>query len=293
VVKVMTTNAPVFTAALAAKQNIDFSGNGVFTDSFDSSNPLMSDNGRYPLLYPSRTSTNGDIASVGGLVNVANGNVHGKVLLGPTATDAVGSNGLITGGTYNDFNFEFEDVVLPQVTWFTAPSTNAMIDGVSYQYVFSSTNGGYYFINNLAGSIYVSSNASATLLLTGLANAQYIRVAGMGTNAGKLTIYMDGPTFSVSGGSSVDGGVASSLGYWGTTNNTRINFSGNAAFTGTMYAPEAFFKISGGGSSTYNFVGAVVVQSAQVNGHFAFHFDQALLTTGPIRFYLPTSWQEL
>jgi hypothetical protein len=292
VVKVTTTNAPVFSAALAAKLNIDFSGNGVFTDSFDSSNPLLSDNGRYPVLYPTRTSTNGDVASVGGLVNVGNGKINGQLLLGPTASDAIGANGLVTGGIYNDFNVEFPDVVLPQVNWLPAATTNLTIDGVTYQYVFTGP-GGYYSINGLSGSIYVGTNASATLLLTGNASPPYIRVAGMGLNAGKLTIYMDGPTFSVSGGSSADGGLASSLGYWGTTNNTRINYSGNAAFTGTIYAPEAFFKISGGGSTIYNFVGAVVVQSAQVNGHFAFHFDQALLRYGPIRAYLPASWTEL
>src|SRR5262249_52336032 len=98
VVRVATTNLALFSTVLATKYDINFAGNGIATDSFNSSNPAQSDNGRYPYLYPARTSTNGDIASIQGFVNVANGNVKGTLYLGPTATDSISGNGIVTGG---------------------------------------------------------------------------------------------------------------------------------------------------------------------------------------------------
>jgi hypothetical protein len=298
VIRVTTTNAPLFSAVLAAKYNINMGGNGMFTDSFNSLIPTESDNGRYPIGFtPPRTSTNGDVASFGGLVNVANSSINGQLLLGPTATDSISSNGQVTGGVTNDFNFEFEDVVMPTTNWLPPISTNMTIGTNSYQYVFGPgaayPNGsGYYVVSGGSGSIYVS-NVIVTLKITGNASPSWVVVEGASTNAGSLTIYMDGPSFSINGGSSVDGGLASNLSYYGTTNNTSITFGGNASFTGTIYAPEADFKENGGGSSIYNFVGAAVLRSAQITGHFNFHFDEALATNGPKRGFIPNSWQEL
>jgi len=305
VVRVTTTNAPLFSAVLAAQYNIKLGGNTMFTDSFNSSNTNQSDNGRYPLNYPNRTSTNGDVASLLGLVNVGNATVNGTLLLGPTASDNIGPNGVVTGGITNDFNYNFEDVVMPQTNWLPPISANMAIATTigtntsmnNYQYAFGPTaaypnGGGYYTLSGLSGSIYVS-NVNVTLKITGNASPPVIWVDGVGTNAGKLTIYMDGPSFTIAGNSTVEGGLAANLSYYGTTNNTQISFSGNASFTGTIYAPEANLNLNGGGNNTYDFVGAAVVQSATINGHFDFHYDQALAQTGPKRGYLPGSWQEL
>src|ERR1044071_563807 len=145
VIRVTTTNAGLFTVGMAAKYNINFNGNGIATDSFNSSLPTLSSNGYYT---PTLTSTNGDVASVGGLVNVGNGDVNGEVLLGPTATDSVSKHGTVSGGVFNDFNVEFADVVLPATTW-SAPSLlqHPLLpllesDGVLYDYVFDGLGGG-------------------------------------------------------------------------------------------------------------------------------------------------------
>ena len=311
VLRVTTTNAPLFSAVLAARYNINMGGNSMFTDSFNSSNPNLSENGRYPVDYlTTRTSTNGDVASFEGLVNVANTDIKGQLLLGPTASDTVGANGVVTGGVTNDFNYEFEDVVMPSTNWLPPITTNMTIvtsttgtnntinySTNTYQYVFGPNsiypnNNGYYTVSGLTGSIYVS-NVNVTLKLTGNASPTVIWVDGVGTNAGKLTIYMDGPSFTIGGGSTVDGGLAANLSYYGTTNNTSITFNGNASFTGTIYAPEAAFTLNGGGSGVYDFVGAAVLKSVNMNGHFDFHYDEALATSGPKRGFIPNSWQEL
>src|SRR5579859_5888646 len=134
-IRVTTTNAGLFTVGMAAKYNINLNGSGIATDSFNSSNPTLSTAGMYD---PTKTSTNGDVASVYGLVNVGNSTINGQLLLGPTASDAVLKNGTVTGGVYNDFNVEFEDVVLPTTTWLppsplqypAVPVTES--DGVKY-----------------------------------------------------------------------------------------------------------------------------------------------------------------
>jgi hypothetical protein len=294
VVRVTTANANLFRGGLFTKYNLDLKGNGIQTDSFNSMNPSLSTGGMYD---PVKTSTNGDIASVQGIVNVGNATVNGSVLLGPTASETALKNGVVTGGVTNDFNYEFPDVVLPSGTPLpvSALATPVVTNGVSYDYAFFT--GGYYTINGLnsSDSIYVAPNTSVTLLLTGndSPNNIYIARAGAGVASGSLTVYMDGPTFSLNGSQTVDSGNATNFTYYGTTNNTAINFGGNSAFTGTIYAPEAAFGMGGGGGMTYDFVGAAVVGSATLNGHYRFHYDENLTKNGPQSGFIPTSWTEL
>lgn len=287
VVRVTTTNVPLFAVAMAAINNINMNGNNLITDSFNSTLTNLSNNGLYT---STKTSTNGDIASVSGIVNIGNANVNGTVFLGPTATNTIKNNGIVTGGVTNDFNVTFPDVILPQTSWLAPSLLSQLIGTITYNYVLSSS--GDYVINNLSGSVYVATNVVARLRLTGNASPTTITVAGPGVGS-RLTIYMDGPSFTLSGQSTVDGGVAMNLAYYGTTNNTSLNFSGNASFTGTIYAPEANFTLGGGGSTTYDFVGASVTKTVTINGHFDFHFDEALLSIGPSRGYVATSWSEM
>lgn len=286
--RVTTRSLPMFSVGMAALNNINFNGNSVGTDSFNSANTNLSNNGRYT---SSKTSTNGTIASLSGVVNVGNANINGSVLLGPNASDSIKNNGVITGGVSNDFNVNFPDVILPSGTPTAAMAVSQTIGTVTYQYAF--TTSGYYSINQLSGNVYVAPGAQVTLLLTGNASPSSIEVA-TDTNgvSGQLTIYMNGPSFSLSGQSSVDGGNAANLSYLGTPNNTSISMSGNASFTGTIYAPEASLTLGGGGSNAYDFVGATVTKSVTMNGHFNFHFDENLLNA-LTKGYVATSWQEL
>ena len=300
--RVTTTNTALFSVGMAAKESINFTGNGVTTDSFNSADPNLSENGMYPLDYPSRRSTNGDVASIGGLINVGNANVNGTLYLGPTASDNMGANGYISGGVSNDFNVEFEDVIVPQTNWVSAVplSTPLTTNGVSYKYVFPDspvpTAVQYYTLDGSGlnnQSLYVGSNQHVTLLVAASTSPVNIRVGGAGTNSGQLTFYMDGPSFTLSGTNIVDSLNALNFTYYGTTNNTQISFKGNASFTGTIYAPEADFKMGGGGSSIYDFVGSSVTKSVTMTGHYNFHFDENLMKAGPMRGYVATSWREL
>ena len=73
---------------------------------------------------------------------------------------------------------------------------------------------------------------------------------------------------------------------------TGITLSGNSSFVGVVYAPEATLTLNGGGNNN-NLIGAVVVNSVTLNGHYDFHYDTSLGTNGPTSGYVVTSWQEL
>ena len=293
-VRVTTTNAALFTVGMAAKYNIDLKGNNINSDSFNSANTNLSTGGMYD---STKASTNGDLASIQGIVNVGNANINGSVLLGPTASETQLKNGYVSGGVTNDFNVDFADVVLPAGAPLPAPvgvpplGLPLVTNGISYNYAFFTS--GYYTIDGLKDNIYVAPGANVKLLLTGNSTAQYVRVASDAGVSGSLAVYMDGPTFTLSGNDIVDSGNALNFSYYGTTNNTIVTLSGNASFTGTIYAPEADFSLGGGGSGTYDFVGSSYTKTVGMNGHFNFHYDENLAAAGPRKGYVATSWHEL
>src|SRR5204862_7157283 len=73
VLRVGTTNAPLFPVAGGARFGIDLKGNNISSDSFNSAVPSLSTGGFYDT---TKTSTNGDLASIAGIVNVGNANVN-------------------------------------------------------------------------------------------------------------------------------------------------------------------------------------------------------------------------
>src|SRR4051812_23203884 len=79
-------NQPLFRFAFAAVSTIQMNGNGVSADSFDSSNPALSTGGQYDA---SKTSTNGNVASVYGPVDFGNHSISGSLFLGPSASSTV------------------------------------------------------------------------------------------------------------------------------------------------------------------------------------------------------------
>jgi hypothetical protein len=87
---------------------------------------------------------------------------------------------------------------------------------------------------------------------------------------------------------------ATNFTYLGLPGNTSISYSGNTSFIGTIYAPEADLSMSGGGSTTVNFVGSAVARSASISGHYAFHYDESLggAIFGGGASYFVASWKE-
>jgi hypothetical protein len=194
---------------------------------------------------------------------------------GPIVTNRY-SNGTIKNYTYPVFAYST-----------TSVATNTTATATYYDVMI--TQPGNYQLANLNGSVYVSANA--TLFVTTTLNMTDLYIQSPN---GKLALYSSAPSVALAGNSANNGGgTAYSFSFWGLPTVTSISFSGNASFTGTIYAPNADFTLNGSGTDTIDFIGASITKTAKMNGHFNFHYDEALRFIGPFRGFIVSSWIEM
>lgn len=267
---------------VGAKKDIDFNGNGLTVNSYNSHMTNLSTGGLYD---PNKTSTNGSVASVGGIVDIGNHSIAGNLYLGAGATFS-GSAANVSGTIYPDFNIDFPDVKLPDTNWQTAP-LNAGVHSI--------TNSGNYIISD-QNPIDIQPGVTAVFNVTTSTgyNPTSIQIHGGTTNSGTAYIYMNGPpSLTMAGNSAVDASNRpENLKYFGLPSLTSVSFSGNAQFTGVLYAPEANMTLNGGGNNSLDVMGSLVVNTLTVNGKFMVHYDEALSTNTP-GLFVAQSWQEL
>ena len=296
VIRTGTKVDALFSKSLVAKDGIDMNGNNVATDSFDSSDPAYNTGGRYD---SAKAKDNGDVATNGQVINVGNADIYGKVATGPGGTVNVGSNGSVgskawhaagrsgiePGWARDDMNMEFPDVQVPFTTGWSVGSSGGNLTVGSGDYL---QNGGL----SLGGQKKLVVTGNARLYVKG--NLSFSGQAYIEIQPGaSLELYVGGASASLSGNGIMNlNQTASTFSYWGLPGNTSISLSGNAAFTGTIYAPQASLHMGGGGGNSYDCVGAAIVDSVQMNGHFKFHYDEALGKFGPRKGYLISSWNE-
>ncbi|MFM1768491.1 MAG: hypothetical protein RJA22_1020 [Verrucomicrobiota bacterium] len=175
----------------------------------------------------------------------------------------------------------------PTFTW-TSPGglqTNHTVSTTYYDYVLR---GGDYRLTTLIGSVYVEENSRLYVDAT-------LRLTGLTIKPGKrLDLYCNATEAQVGGQTQVNSdGRSTSFYFWGTTNLASLQLNGNAGLTGAFYAPNAAVSLNGGGQSSADFSGALVARSVTMNGHFNFHYDEALGRIGPDRGWHVTRWTEL
>jgi hypothetical protein len=168
-------------------------------------------------------------------------------------------------------------------------TTNAIYSTNTYDHVIRE--GDYYTADDLHGSTIVLGNAQL-VLPTGLSmsgNDQITIAPG-----GSLKMYVDGSACTVGGN-----GVLNQSGYaWNfmlqcTPNVKNFTFNGNGEFIGVLVAPEANMTMNGGGKSNNDFIGSLMMNSVGMNGHFSFHYDEALSRKFPNPRLLITAWNEI
>ena len=146
---------------------------------------------------------------------------------------------------------------------------------------------GNYKLNTMSGTLFVG--GSAVLCVPGDADLSGITV---GTNA-CLKFYTGAPSLKLAGNGVVNGsGKAWNFQLFGLPSTTSISISGNGQFIGVIYAPQAALDLKGGGNNAKDFSGAGVVNTVTMNGHFNFHYDEALSKYSPLLSYVVTSWNE-
>ena len=297
-----TTNNPIFSKGLVARNGINMNGNNVTVDSYDSSNPAFSTNGRWD---EDKRRDRGDVASndtLTNIINVGNANIWGRVATGPGGTVAIGSNGKVGNAAHqdsgrgiqpgyftDDMNVEFPDVVLPAGSAGWLPPTG----GPHYNLA----SGDYRLDSELSGRIVVTANANVRLLLKAGIKFTGLDSLTIGSNA-NLKIYLDCPSASITGQGILGQGISNGSGtpnqcqIYGTSLLTDLDIGGNGEATCVVYAPYANVKLHGGGTSNQDFSGALIAKTFTFTGNYMIHYDEALGRTGNWRGFTITSWNE-
>jgi hypothetical protein len=315
-VRVTTTNDAIFAKGMVAKGSIDLAGNGIVSDSFDSTTETASTGGRYD---PAKRRDKGDVATNSSVIdslNAWNAEIYGRASTGPggnvklhngtvgsLAHHASGVGGIEPGWTTDDMNVYFPDVDYPYGSFTEVnsinipiylPSGTSLVDGAGVYFEYRSF-GGYFKLKNGLSlnnkKLYIESDT--TLLIESGFSISGNGAIIIATNA-NLQIYMAGATTSIGGNGIVNkSGRAANFSYWGMPSNTAINIQGNGDFIGTLYAPQAALAMGGGGSTGDDFMGALVTASVTLNGHYEFHYDESLGVFGPRRGYTIVTWNEI
>jgi hypothetical protein len=175
--------------------------------------------------------------------------------------------------------------------WYTenmAYNTNVVVD--SYDYILDT--GRYYMPSlSMSGQSKMLVRGNATLYVNGpisMAGQSQINIK-VGAS---LAVYSAGNMDLNGNGVMNANNNCLDFSLYGLPGCTSISLGGNASFTGTIYAPRAAFSAGGGGNNQYDCVGAVIANSISMNGHFSFHYDEALGRTGPSQGFVITSWTE-
>lgn len=194
-----------------------------------------------------------------------------------TATKSKGVSATVytTNFTYTQFSFNTNS--------YTTNSSVAYYDHIL-------DNGDYYLADIDNDDILVRGNAR--LYVNGSVSESGGRAIVV-ANSGTLQMWVSG-NISLSGQAAVNStGDALRMMVYGLPTSTSATFSGNATWTGILYAPQADLRFNGGGSDQVDFIGAAIVNSAQLNGHFNFHYDENLGRNGPSSAFVVDSWVEL
>lgn len=306
-VRVRCSQGGLFTKAMVARNTINLNGNDIASDSFDSTDPAYSTNGQYD---STKTKDNGDVLTndtITNSISLGNANIYGHVSTGPGGTVTVGPNGGIGERTWqnthngvqsggnppwltHDANFTFPDTTMPSVNGALVPSSGSY-NGVAYDHVLTS---GTYVMNSLSGSTIVVGPNVRLILTNGfsMSGNDSFTIAGGLANA-SVTVYAAGASCAIGGNGVINQpGQASRFIMYCAPSVTSFSLSGNGGFTGVLVAPNVNINLNGGGNNVTDFIGSLIVNSVRMNGHFHFHYDEALknLTNGR---FLVSSWDEI
>jgi hypothetical protein len=290
-VQVGVKQLPLINAAFAARYSIQMNGSdpgtNVTSDSFNSHDPSLSTNGQYD---QHKARNHGDVASVYGPVNFGGHRIAGNLFLGSGAAYNSGT-GQVLGKIYYDFNVDYPSAVLPETLWHNAPWENIKVGNQMVKYYHFTTSGDYTVSDSTP--ILVDPNVTVRLKVT---DPNFcpgdVHVLGGLTDSGTLIVYHVSGSASLSGNTTVDSLRAENFWYFGLPGVTSITFGGTTCNIGVIYAPSADLTLNGGGNNN-GLIGSSISKTIAMNGHFDFHYDEALGLLGPARGYVPISWQEL
>lgn len=260
-----------------------------------------------------------------GTVNAANGaismdsnaEIYGTANTGG-GTVSTNSNVRIYGATspstpkvdptrvHTDFTFTFPPITVPTPDVSNAVTSNLVGGSSSSPQVLPRTtdvaasDGKYYLVFSSGKSInmdsnkYISITKSVVLIFPSHSGVDSIHTssnANINVTAGKtVEIYTNGNITLDSNNNLNVGNEASKLAIYGTnTTSQTFTLSSNVSIYGTIYAPNAAFRID----SNCNLYGAVIANTIQMDSNAAFHYDESLANSGTGSGLRVSKWKEL
>ena len=194
--------------------------------------------------------------------------------------------------SWNDYDL-ITSYSYPSLTYtYSMTGTNSSVTTEYYDYVL--VNNRYYMssLSMSGGERMLVLGADVVLFIEGdfsmTGNSQVIIAPG-----GNIKLYVAGDINLAGNGIFNYTMDATHFSLFGLPTNKKIAISGNAAFTGVIYSPHADVTMNGGGTTIYDVVGAIVANSATMNGHFQFHYDERLGRSKVLSKYNVASWIEL
>ncbi|HTL58483.1 MAG TPA: hypothetical protein VL361_22540 [Candidatus Limnocylindrales bacterium] len=215
-------------------------------------------------------------------------------LTGLTVPPALGT--YTSFGSYKDKgNTYYWEYQITSYTYISSYTTNMVPVGTYYDHILWGSAGvtNNYVASDLSGSTYVTGPNVVLALPTGL-NEKSGDTFTIGTD-GSVIIYSGGTTCNIGGNGFVNNaGYAIDLLIFCAPTVTTLSYSGNAGFKGVIVAPSADVQLGGSGNNVViDFTGCFMANSIKLNGHFNFHYDEALSGFKGFGRFLILSWNEI
>ena len=205
---------------------------------------------------------------------------------------------LITGYSWNTYTYTYPTYSYKYPTAFTYTYYLYQMDPVvvtnHYNNILEAN--GRYVSTALTGNSIVMGPNVKLVLPNGLSGAENLFFDYTDNINPGLTIYAGGTSASISGNQYINpSGFAGSLIVYCAPTVTSFTLNGNGQFTGVLVAPNADLAMHGGGNSDQDFCGSLMVNAVSLNGHFKFHWDEALgrMNSANNARYLVKSWDEI
>ncbi|MFN3407619.1 MAG: hypothetical protein ACK45B_01380 [Limisphaerales bacterium] len=202
----------------------------------------------------------------------------------------------VVGNRYRYYQITGRTYTYPSYTYtYSYTTTNLVTSTKTYQYVLNgnpvTSAPRRYYLNSLSGSLLVRGNVQlvvgGNIALTG---QDVIELA----SDGQMEMWVGGSDVKIAGNGVINrSGYAQNFLLWATDNVRSFSLNGNGEFTGVLVAPNAAIRLNGGGAAYEDFIGAVIGDTITLNGHFKFHYDEALKNYRNNGRYLITRWDEV
>ncbi len=282
--------APPYPLAIACATKIDFKGNAVLVDSFDSTTNTASQwisGWGFGIYTSAKARGNGNVATHSSQTNACHFGpaiIFGHVATGEGGSVALDDSGYVgprpqtgmglqPGYFSSDMDLGFPEVRLPAGAsdWQKVSANNVI------------TNSGCYWMAGISNSLTIDAS-NVTIYVAGNISLVVPQNITISTNANRVVLYVAGPVIDFHGIGNVNNRLlkAATFSLYGLPTLDRIDISGNAAFVGMIYAPQTSFEIGGGGNNTQDFIGSLMVKSILLNGKTGFHFDESLADHMPL-----------